>query len=134
VVVLVGVSDSRRAVLEKNGLAVPAPVPVRAQIDTGSHVTGFMPSVFKQLRIERFDVIPLRTPSTKPNEPHLADRYHVSLALVSGLAKKHLPSVFAIASDDFVEEEEVQAIIGRDVLRHCVFQYFGPHGTFELGF
>ena len=49
----------------------------------------------------------------------------MSLTLVSGGGTLYIPSVHVIASEDFVPEEVVQAIIGRDVLNRCHFHYFG---------
>jgi hypothetical protein len=45
-----------------------------------------------------------------------------------------VPTLQVIASDDFQPDEEVQGIIGRDVLDHCVFQYLGPEQKFTLSF
>jgi hypothetical protein len=51
VVVLIGVSGNRRKRLESVGLPVPAPVSLRAQIDSGSSITGMMPTIFTALQI-----------------------------------------------------------------------------------
>jgi hypothetical protein len=38
-------------------------------------------------------------------------------------------------SSDFDEEDgAVQALIGRDILNRCVFNYYGPHQEFSLAF
>lgn len=134
IVVLVGVSRNRQQVLERSGFAIPAKAAVRAQLDTGSAVTAFMPEVFRSLGIKPFDNIAIRTPSTTPEAPCHCDLYDVSIVLVSGDRELVFPSVHAIGSEDFVEEEEVQAIIGRDILQLCVFNYYGPDQRFELAF
>jgi hypothetical protein len=85
------------------------------------------------LGIEPFDRIPVLTPSTRPDTPHVCDLYDVGLTLVAGTMQRHIRSVFTIASQDF-GEHGIQALIGRDVLNRCVFSYFGPHKTFELSF
>jgi len=131
--VMVGVSQNRRKVLERNHLPVPPPITVFAQIDTGSVVTGFQPAVFRDLEIQAFGRIPLRTPSTKPGEPWESDLYDVSVTLVSGNTTEYLPSIHSIVSEDF-DREGVQAIIGRDVLSRCAFFYHGPEGWFHLAF
>jgi hypothetical protein len=56
----------------------------------------------------------------------------VSLLLVSGMQTTLLPSIHTIVSDDFSPQDEAQALIGRDVLDLCVFNYFGPHKAFSL--
>lgn len=131
---LVGVSENRRAVLVRNGLAVPAEVALRAQIDTGSFATGMMPETFSRLGILPFERISVRTPSTPRGESCPCDRYHVGLALVSGMARTPFPGGYVIASEDFSPEEHIQAIIGRDILDRCYLTYDGPHKTFSLAF
>jgi len=123
------VSANRRKRLESVGLPVPPPVSLRAQIDTGSSITGMMPTVFTALEIPWFKHGEVRTPSTTPDKPHECAFYNVSLSFVSGMQQYTFQSVEVIACDDFQREEEVQGIIGRDVLDHCVFQYFGPNPT-----
>jgi hypothetical protein len=133
---LLGVSRNRRLVLERNHLAVPDPVAVRAVIDTGSALSGFRSSAFQQLQIQPFTQIPVRTPSTRPGQPHWTDQYDVSITLVSGTTVKVFESVHAIMSDDFnpADEEGIEAIFGRDVLDRCVMNYYGAHQYFEVAF
>jgi hypothetical protein len=132
VVVLVGVSKNRRAKLQQLSMPVPSPIPLRLQVDTGSHLTGFPAAVFNTLEVGSFGKIRVGTPSTKPGESHYACQFDVSLTLVSGIDQRLFPSVHAIASDDFTEE--VQGILGRDVLDQCVFEYHGTHHSFRLFF
>ena len=58
----------------------------------------------------------------------------MTLSLVSGTAEHSFGTVRAIASNDFRRGDEVEAILGRDVLNRCAFQYVGTGGTFELFF
>lgn len=134
IVVQIGVSRNRRKRLESVGFRVPEPVALRLPIDTGSFATGLVPSVFTTLQIEPFTVIPVRTPSTRRGQPHSCYQYDVSLTLVSGESTRLLPSVHVIASDDFEEEEEIQGILGRDVLDSLHFEYHGPDRRFLLAF
>ena len=132
--VLIGMSSVRRARFISVGHALPQEVPLRVQIDTGSHVTAFLPSVFQSLKIDHFRTILLRTPSTRPGEAWEAKQYDVSVTLISGMNRTLIPRVYAIASDDFAPEEGIQGIIGRDVLAHCSFEYHGKHNSFSLYF
>lgn len=132
--VLIGVSQNRRQRLLSVGFALPAAVALRAQIDTGSYVTGVIAAAFDQLGIQPFRVVPVRTPSTTLDKPHFCEMFDVSLTLLSGMTRMELPSVHVIASADFQREENVQAIIGRDILNRCVFTYEGTHGSFRLAF
>jgi hypothetical protein len=99
--VLVGVSQNRQTRLEANGFPVPQRVQVRALIDTGSHMTGMIPDVFRSLEIGPFGRILVRTPSTTPDAPFQCDQYDVTLYLVSGMDQYPFRGVHAIASDDF---------------------------------
>lgn len=132
--VLVSVPTVRRELLQRLQMSVPPPVSVRAQIDTGSHVTGYSREVFTALELSPFGRTPLRTPSTRPGEPFYADQYEVTLSFVSGMDQYPFPTARVIASDDFQQGEEVEAIIGRDILNRCNFQYLGTARRFELFF
>ena len=133
VVVLVGVSRNRQALLEKHGFPVPAKIHVNAQLDIGSFATAFLPSVFESLGIQPFGIIPVRTPSTKPGQPCPCDQFDVSVTFLSGMTPITISSVHAIASDDFDSHEDgVHAILGRDILDRCTLNYCGPERTFQL--
>ncbi len=134
IVLTVGVSRNRQRMLEKVGHPVPSRITVRAEIDTGSFATGFMPEVFPLLGIEPFRDILVRTPSTRVGEPCRCDQYDVSVTLVSADTEVVFPSVYAIKGDFDAEPGKVQAIIGRDILARCIFSYFGPDKTFQLAF
>jgi hypothetical protein len=135
IVVFVGVSKRREEQLAKAGFKIPPTIAVCAQIDTGSFATVFMPKTFRALGVTPFSTIKIRTPSTKPGEPCETDQYDVSVTLVSGITQVVIPSVRAIASDDFdADDGSVQALIGRDILAGCVFEYFGLHTSFRLSF
>lgn len=134
VTVLVGVSAVRRSRLVAAQFKVPGEIALRLQIDTGSFATGFPTSVLHAPGISPYRVIPVSTTSTKPGEPHLVDQYEISLGLVSDMTCFSLPSVRAIASDDFGYRDGVQGILGREVLDRCVFQYCGPDSAFSLAF
>jgi hypothetical protein len=135
ITVLVGVSRNRRRVLEKQHLPIPTPVPVRVEIDTGSALTGFVSAVFEPLGIKPIDKREVYTPSTEEGKPFVTDQYDVSLTLVSGLNPVPIYSVLAIVANGFSNREgAVQGLIGRDVLRRCVFIYNGPEEEFTLSF
>ncbi len=130
-----GVSRNRARKLTEAGFAVPALLPFRVLLDTGSNVSAFAPTAFPRLGLKTpFGRIAIRTPSTRRGQPCLCDWYDVSLTLASGMTTKYLPSIQAIASEDFDESEEVQGILGRDVLDRCTFYYHGLDKQFTLAF
>src|SRR5690348_16553819 len=81
--VLVGVSTTRRLLLERSGASVPYPIPVRALIDTGSSHTLFALKVFAALSVTPVGKVAILTPSTLPHAPHECDLFDASLALVA---------------------------------------------------
>lgn len=131
---LVTPSANRLALLRRLDLPVPRPVSVMAQIDTGSFVTAVMPWALRQLEIAPFTTKQLRTPSTTRESPHEAFVYDVGVTLFSGTVRWEIPSVHVIQCDDFNPDEAVQALIGRDLLQHCVLTLYGPHNAFSLAF
>ena len=131
---IVGVSKNRRKRLQSAGLPIPAPINVRTIIDTGSALTGFRSVVFAQLQVSHFAIIPVRTTSTQPGQPHQAKQFDVSLALFPGGAPSAFFSVRAIASDDFDPQAEdgVEGILGRDILDRFNLFYRGLDRQFDL--
>src|SRR5580693_4041541 len=78
--ILVGVNETRRKLLEKHAFPIPAPVNVRALLDTGSGVTGLDTSIFGKLDLTPLGTMEILTPSTGATS-HECDRYRVSLSL-----------------------------------------------------
>lgn len=134
ILVLVGVSLNRRRALEKMGFPVPQEIVVNAQLDTGSFITGFTPELFQTLGVGPVDEIAIHTPSTRRGQPCNCPLFDVGVTLVSGTDRYTLPSITVIETGGFEHGEPVQAIIGRDILNRCVFQYNGPHRDFSLFF
>jgi len=135
IVVLVGVSNARKKLLERLGLAVPDKIPVLAMIDTGSFATAFMPKVFTTLDIRPLGPIKVRTPSTRLGEPHVTDQFDVNVTLLSGAEEAVALRIRAIVSDDFDDLPGApQALIGRDILSRCNFSYYGLARSWTLAF
>jgi hypothetical protein len=132
--VLVGVSRPRRILLEKHNFAIPQSVHVRALIDTGASVSGFAPRVFTALDVTPVAKTFVLTPSTPPNAPHECDLYHVSLSLVADGSAHQFPDSQVIAADCWLAGEGIEALIGRDILDRCFFQYVGLERKFTLAF
>lgn len=132
--VLLGVDAVRATLLRRNGFAVPAPVAVRALIDTGASVSGFGPRVFRELDLRPIDTFDIYTPSTPPGSPHTTNRYRVSLALVAGGSAHPFPDFHVIETDCWLPDEGIEALIGRDILNRCNFWYVGIDATFNLSF
>lgn len=55
------------------------------------------------------------------------------MVFLSGMSRYPFHSVHVIAGH-FDRGAEVEGIIGRNLLDHCIFQYFGPDRRFTLAF
>lgn len=132
--VLVGVPDELRRSLQSAGSPVPAAIPVRAVIDTGAGVTGFSPRVFRSLGLAAVGNIAISTPSTPVASPYSAPGHEVSLGFVASGAVHDFGEAFVIEADCFHPAEGIDGLIGRDVLDHCSFEYWGPSRAFQFAF
>jgi hypothetical protein len=132
--ILLEVSHPRRRLLERSGVAIPPAVHVRALIDTGANISGFTPRVFTELDVTPVDKIAVMTPSTSPDSPHQANLYDVSLSVVAGGRANPIADFRVMEADCWLAGEGVEALIGRDILERCFFQYRGPDRAFTLAF
>lgn len=131
--VLIGVDDLRRHQLTGAGRPVPPPVPVRVQLDTGASLSGLAPRVFAALGLEAVGTTAILTPSTPLHAPHQCDEFLVSLAVVAGgSAVPFIDSARVITAEGWLPGEGVEGLIGRDVLAHGTFMYFGTEGRFQF--
>lgn len=132
--VVLGVSQSRRRLLEKHGFAVPQPVPVRVLIDTGANVSGFAEHVFQSLDVQPFWKTTVLTPSTPIHAPYECNLYHVSFSILANGTAHDLQDCKVISTENFHPSEGIQGVIGRDLLVHCIFIYLGTERKFTLAF
>lgn len=131
--VLVGVSANRQRMLEKMSFPVPVPVQVKALLDTGSSDSAFQASVFKALQLTPIGKMYISTPSTDPSALHDADTFDVSVTFRSGNQTILIESIQPFVTNGFDPTvETAQALIGRDILNRCVFNYNGQTRQFAL--
>jgi hypothetical protein len=130
--VVIGVSEGRQKVLANVGFPVPARKTIRAVIDTGSGVSGIDPRVLQALDLKPVGDMQINTPSTS-HTPHPCGEYLVSLSLLQSNQELHLPT-FSVIDAVFQPDENIQALLGRDVLDHCLFIYDGQRQAFALAF
>ena len=109
--------------LRESGEAIPS-VTLTALVDTGASGTLVQSAVFSQVGIEPFSFAYLRTPST--NEPILCGRYRVRIVLSEALA-------FEVdAVNGALTGQNLQCLIGRDILQEVKLAYDGPHNQFTI--
>lgn len=132
--VVIGVSVARGDALMTAGQPVPAGISARALIDTGASCTCVDPSILAKLELTPTGTVSVHTPSTGP-AAHLAEQYDVSL-IIPGAGTHHvplaLPAIPVMAAD--LSVQGIDALIGRDVLRDCIFIYNGSVGLFTIAF
>ena len=132
--VVIGVSVPRGDALMTAGRAVPTGISARALIDTGASCSCVDPSILVKLELTPTGSVPVHTPSTG-GAPHLAEQYYVSL-IIPGAGTHHvplaIPAVPVTAAN--LSLQGVDALIGRDVLRECIFIYNGSVGLFTIAF
>ncbi len=131
--ILVGPSRAHAAALQKAGKPVPERIPVRALIDTGASVTVLDAAIVRKLALTATGMASLQTPSTG-REPHVAHQYDVRILLVSPIAKRAtgFDNIAVVEAD--LSTQELQALLGRDILRQCLFVFDGVAGLFSLAF
>lgn len=115
------------ALLQQAGNPVPPPVRVIAQVDTGASGTVVNPSIIQALQALPVSSTQISTPTTA--NPVTANVYDLALIIPNGIT---LPSVFAVES--VLGGQNIQALIGRDVLQHGVLIYTGYINQFTLSF
>jgi hypothetical protein len=132
--VMVGVRRSRQRLLAKHQLPIPDPVHVRALLDTGASLSGFHPRVFSGLDLTPTGRIAVLTTSTPIDVPFESDVYWVSLSLVANGQLHPFPDSQVMNADCWLPDEGIEALIGRDILDRCFFQYMGLDRRFTLAF
>jgi predicted aspartyl protease len=127
------VSAPRRRVLEAQGLTVPKPVFFRALVDTGASCTCVDPSIIQQLKLTPTGATGVHTPSTAGNSV-TCNMYDVQV-IVPGLNGKLLCNVESLAVvEASLKAQNLDALIGRDILALATLIYNGPADAFTLCF
>jgi predicted aspartyl protease len=129
--IAVCVSNARANAMHAAGQVPRSPIQVRGLVDTGASFTFIDPTVFERLGIPPSGTTPIRTPSTG-QQPHIAHVYDVNLVLMHPSLGYQFQNVPVAACE--LQIQGIQALIGRDVLRMCLFIYDGQSGRFTLGF
>jgi hypothetical protein len=131
---MIGIPNVRRRLLTKHSFPIPAPVPVRLLVDTGATLSGFHPSVFRQLDLTPYEKSAIWTPSTTPESPDYFDHYIVSLSLVADGRPWPFPDISVFESECWTETEALGGVLGMDILQQCRLEVHGPDQTFRLLF
>lgn len=129
--VLVGVSHPKRDALLAAGFPVPSPVPMRTLIDTGASSTCVDPYIIQALSLTPSGSISIHTPSTNGAALN-CNQYDISLVLIHPKLSFTFGALPVIESN--LISQGIQALLGRDVLKECLFIYDGASGLYTLTF
>lgn len=132
----VSVSEERDKALKAAGQPVPAPVPIRALVDTGASQTNVTESILTGLGLVEKNVVPVGTASTNGDQLHLTKQYDAGI-VIPGSTDSPFPLILkSIPVLGFTPHSAsgFQALIGRDVLGKCVLVYNGSINQFTLAF
>lgn len=128
---LVGVSAPRMKALQDAGLQVPTHEVIRGLIDTGAGCTCIDSRVIKKLGIEATGNVPIHTPSTG-STAHTANQYDIAISIL--MDDQHVQPVSVIIpvlECDF-SQQNIDALIGRDLLSFGSLFYNGPKNEVTL--
>jgi predicted aspartyl protease len=114
-----------RDAIGRAGEAVPAAVPASALIDTGASGTVVQAGLLSSLGLNPISVVNASTPTTTVPVP--LPVYAVGLLLPNGYLE-----VTVVEAP--LGGQNIQALIGRDVLKYGIFIYQGHTSQFTLSF
>ncbi|MDR1305539.1 MAG: retropepsin-like domain-containing protein [Verrucomicrobiales bacterium] len=127
----IGVSAQRATALRKVDAAIPPPVSISLLIDTGASCTVVNEAALKPLGLPPRGATLIRTPSTGQN-PTARNTYDISLRLTHADGGRFFNSVLVVATD--FHGQNLDGLLGRDVLEKCLLVYNGEHKMFALSF
>ncbi len=114
-----------QALLRQAGRLVPS-LTLTALVDTGASGTVIQTALLRQLGLAPTRTVFFSTPST--TEPLESLEYRVRLVLADNLAFE------TDVAEAPMGGQNVQCLIGRDILQQTVFTYNGPRNQFTLTF
>jgi hypothetical protein len=129
----IGVSEAKKAALLKANQEVPKPRQIRALVDTGASCLCVDPSVLKELALVPTGKTTVVSPTTG-TQPKEVDQYDVSLVIPCGHHAPFTMETIAAVESELLLPQGFHALIGRDILKHCLPTYNGTVDLFTLAY
>lgn len=129
----IGVSEAKKAALQKANQPIPAPQVVRALVDTGASCLCIDPSVLKALGLQPTGKASMTTPTTG-QKPVEADEYDVSVVIPCGNLAPFVIETVACVESELLLPQGFHVLVGRDVLKHCILHYNGAMQIFTIAY
>jgi predicted aspartyl protease len=128
------ISSAREKVLQDAGQNVTSPRTIRGLIDTGASISCVNPTVLTALGLTPTGEAEIHTPSTGQTSVRV-DTYDVRIAILAGRAGDlHFISETIQVTATDLTAQGIDALIGRDILKSCIFNYNGADGFFTLSY
>jgi len=137
----VGITDARRQELESKRIPVTGPldVPATALLDTGASITTVDEYIIHKFNLKKAQ--PMRLRPNASSEPRATNCYVARITILppasaqQGQWEKQTFETICIAEGGIkIDTHGFNALIGMDVLKHCVLTYDGPNEVFTLDF
>jgi predicted aspartyl protease len=113
-------------ILRQKGQNLPEPVQVRAMIDTGATVSVVREDIIKQLNLNPVGTELISTPSSSNVQCY---KYLMRILFPN---KVIINDIMVISTS--LKGQDIQCLIGRDILKLGVLIYIGYTNTFTLSF
>ncbi|MDE2848122.1 MAG: retropepsin-like aspartic protease [Gemmatimonadota bacterium] len=128
---IVGVSKARLDALESLGKPVPDPVGIEGLVDTGANRTCVTPEVVEPLNLTPGEPVVVHTPSGSTEMP----TYDIGILIFSSPKEPpfRIPNIQVMVSKD-LKEQNLECLIGLDILSNCLLTYDGKAGLYTLAF
>lgn len=127
----IGVSKPRHDALQKAGQPIPAFVAARLLVDTGASSTCLDCVVVQKLGLIPTGQITVHTPTTGTSG-QLVNQYDAALFMQAHGTHKSFLTLPVMESD--FSAQNIDGLLGRDVLAQCLLVYSGPDNAFMLSF
>jgi hypothetical protein len=127
---------ARQQALRTAGEIIPAPVLANLLIDTGASCTNIDHKFVAALGLASTGSVPVHTPSTGAT-PVLQPSYDIGMVIggapSAGAGAVHFVPNLPVLATEF-SAQNLDGLLGRDILRLCRMTYSGPDNIVMLSF